>query len=310
MSSVNFTSSTPTSQRLPSEMFGQIVQLAWLLPLSTADRIHMMTTFPLVNRSFYLCFREASIRDIIIPHPKYIAQVFSILTSDYRVNAVTPKQAHNQIFSANKTCRSITFRYDLAYILRTMKLRSCDWCSICLGGKISNGQEAMLDAALEFSSLINYSHLLPNFESLGIQLVDIDAHRSLQFISAIRIPSKIRSLHIEIFRRDPELLNMALTARCDTCEKVDSARSWKKWKFNIENVKELSVDGSAGDVVGIGAGMIPYKAMGAKSSLENLHLVVHGEETEQHKKMINALHARAQWRMALLRHQVSHQCLT
>ncbi|KAF8643315.1 hypothetical protein AX16_009099 [Volvariella volvacea WC 439] len=288
---VNFSETIHTSaHHLPFKALEDIIYFSWHLPLSGTQRVDLMKNMPLVNSDFYTIFRQVSMTDVIIPHPKYILRLFQILKTDLQDSLSLPKSAYNQIFSANKACRSITFTYHLLDVLQTTDLPWCQFSDNCLEGRLNSGHRLMVDHAIEFSLAINMFSLLPNLTSVAFQLVDIDVDRALEFLSAIKLPPKVKDLTIETYEFDPQYMDAACCFRCGSCEKVDIDRSWKGWKMDLRHVDVLRIMGTVEEVIDIGAAIVPDRERGG--SVKELDLVACEDRTLKEQDMMDEIYAR------------------
>lgn len=103
-------SSTIDRLRLPVELIQKIIGYTWELPLTPADRITLMTSLPLVNKTTLAFFVKISYTDVYIPCFSYLEKYFSILSTDYLMHANLGLAISTQRpgFSPNALCRSIT----------------------------------------------------------------------------------------------------------------------------------------------------------------------------------------------------------
>ncbi|KAF8647367.1 hypothetical protein AX16_006762 [Volvariella volvacea WC 439] len=125
------------SPRFPCEIIEQVLVDLWCnVPLSGAERIHVMRSLPLVDHSFRSTLKKLSYTHVYIPHPNYVREFLKMILVDRFLNPhparhpnapseeVIPKDGlqpslladldpHRRAFSPNYLCKSITIIHDL-----------------------------------------------------------------------------------------------------------------------------------------------------------------------------------------------------
>jgi hypothetical protein len=84
---------------LPNELIDKIILEAWILPLTTEDRITLMTASTLVNKTWSHMFACISFKDVHIPCPSYLPSYFGIIR---KTNFYSKTQSPEEL-----ACRSI-----------------------------------------------------------------------------------------------------------------------------------------------------------------------------------------------------------
>ena len=89
---------------LPTELIENIISEVWSSSLSTNDRITLMTSSLLVNKTWMVAFTRISSKDVHIPCPSYIDQYLRILREE------SPIYDEHSRSLPDRLCRSLTFR--------------------------------------------------------------------------------------------------------------------------------------------------------------------------------------------------------
>jgi hypothetical protein len=192
-------------------MVERIIHEAWSSPLSTSDRITLMTSSLLVNKIFQLTFLSISSKDVHIPHIKYVSHFVQIIAGYSPINDAYSNSPHR------RCCSSVTFHVQTQGI----------------------GKDNFTDPYGGLLYSLHCTPFLPNLRRVSIEHFDWDFEDILNNGRLIWFPDQVTDLEVTY----PPLTQYAM--------EVLKGKSFDHLKRNwsLPYVKRLTIRGAADGLV-------------------------------------------------------------
>lgn len=166
---------------IPLEILDRIISQIWLSPLSTEDRIALMTSSVMVSHAWSNVFDHISSKDVYIPRPSYLPQFFRLTRRDTQTRERSPREL---------LCRSIHLSVENSSVHPPCPAdhRQCTGATVAL--------------ALLVSTLSSYHGGFPNLRILSFAFLNMNFYDVLTYYRFFRFPGQVTDLELS-FSFDP-----------------------------------------------------------------------------------------------------------
>ncbi|KAJ3566917.1 hypothetical protein NP233_g6694 [Leucocoprinus birnbaumii] len=168
---------------LPPELIEEVVVQAWNLRCTINERILLMTSLPLVNRSVLAAYVRLSSVDVHIPCRSFVDKLLQAMREGTRPFPITPAKG-----DVTELCRSITIQISQP----SSPIRAVHWSA-----------EPPMGIALS-DMLYNIRVLggLPNLRTLTVRYIDVDFNDIFDWARFIDFPKSVQFLNLEFIKTE------------------------------------------------------------------------------------------------------------
>ncbi|KAA1468871.1 hypothetical protein DENSPDRAFT_834337 [Dentipellis sp. KUC8613] len=215
---------------LPNELLQHIIEDAWSLSLSPEDCIAILTSFPLVNKTFLVICNRLFFQDVQIPSVGYADHYLSLLRSpthdEIQKGAVHSKLSIPSPHLVNSLCRSITFH-----------MPGGPGYPAILPIQLYRDKHPMGQAMTTILYQINILGYTPSLERLVIQYTNWGYNDVFDHQRLLDVPQSVSSLelHFRFNTETPSRLVDSLRSR------YFGRRRFGNWA--LPNIRHLTVTG-------------------------------------------------------------------
>ncbi|KAF8641337.1 hypothetical protein AX16_010035 [Volvariella volvacea WC 439] len=267
------TTTTKSALNLSPHILTKFIWAAWTSNCTTEERVHLMTTLPLVNTMFRNYTAACESRRVYIPCPSYVTVFLTKLSNSRRRPNDQTLDALGISIGGGESgyngapqltfdlCFALTVHFDIADVLKYDDDYDPDfWCDEgfgdCMAGRVHAAELKIMEAMRRLLLTITRYDYFPALHEVNFKFINMDTPRILNTLNVFFVPVSLsnQQVNIEIIQTKAGLdhpVKGAQTYSCWSCVYYDvnyvSMRWMDEWKVNFAGAK-LKLEGRQEDI--------------------------------------------------------------